>query len=82
MVGYGSLSDVMNTLEAHLKTTPYICGDRFSAADVCVGSQIGWGLRLKTIEGRPAFTDYWSRLTQRPAIARSAALNATLLPKG
>ena len=50
MVGYGSMEAVTNTLAAQLEKTPYLCGDSFSAADVYVGSQIGFGMRFKTIE--------------------------------
>jgi glutathione S-transferase len=82
MVGYGSLQTVCDTLAAQLEKTPYICGDSFSAADVYIGSQIGYGMRFNTIESRPVFADYWSRLNQRPALARSTALNDALLPKG
>lgn len=67
---------------AAIITTLAFCGDSFSAADVYLGSQIGWGLRAGTMEARPAFTGYWSRTSQRPALARSSALNDALLPKG
>ena len=50
-----------------------IAGDRFSAADVYVGAQIGWGLQFRTIERRPAFEDYVERVTGRPAYARALA---------
>jgi glutathione S-transferase len=45
----------MNTLEKAVSDTPYVCGDRFTAADVYVGSQIGWGMNFGTIEKKPAF---------------------------
>ncbi len=82
MVGYGSMEAVTNTLAAQLEKTPYLCGDSFSAADVYVGSQIGFGMRFKTIEERPVFTEYWGRISARPALARSTAKNDALLPKG
>ncbi len=82
MVGYGSLSRVLTTLEDHLKSQPFFCGDSFSAADLYLGSHIGWGLRSQAIEARPVFTDYWSRISRRPALTRSSALNDALLPKG
>ena len=81
MVGYGSLEKVLDTLEAQLTAHPYICGDSFSGADVYIGSQIGFGMRFDTIEARPVFVDYWSRLTERPALARSTALNDAMLSK-
>lgn len=81
MVGYGSLQSVCNTLAAQLDKTPYLCGDQFSAADVYVGSQIGYGMRFNSIEARPVFTAYWGRLLQRPALQRATAQNDALLPK-
>lgn len=73
MVGYGSLEQVTDVLEQALTSAPYLCGDAFSAADVFVGSQIGWGMQFKTIEARPALADYWGRISTRPALARAAA---------
>jgi glutathione S-transferase len=75
MVGYGSFEAVMDTLETALAGT-YVAGDSFSAADVYVGAQVGWGLQFGSIEDRPAFRAYWDRLKDRPAKARAAALDA------
>lgn len=71
LVGCGTFEDVMATLELAVSDTPYIAGDAFSAADVYVGSHVGWGLQSKSIEDRPAFVDYWSRLKDRPALTRA-----------
>jgi glutathione S-transferase len=71
-VGYGGgLDEVLDALEGAVTATPWIAGERFSAADVYVGAQIGWGLRFGTIEPRPAFEAYWVRLAERPANARA-----------
>lgn len=71
-VGYGEgLGPVLDALEGAIAANPWIAGERFSAADVYVGSQIGWGLMFGTIERRPAFEAYWARLTERPANARA-----------
>lgn len=81
-VGFGSYEDVMQTLEQALsKAKPYLLGERFSAADVYVGSQISWGLMIKSIEPRPAFTEYLARLDARPAAKRSDEQNAALIAK-
>jgi len=69
-LGYGSYEDTVATLESALKPGPYILGDRFSAADVYIGSQIGFGIRTKALDGRPVFQDYFNRLQQRPAYQR------------
>lgn len=69
-VGYGSYEEVIDTLEGAVKSGPYLCGEQFTAADVYVGSQVGFGLAFKTIEARPAFVAYWDRLKTRPALMR------------
>jgi len=75
MAGYGSFDDVMDTLEKAVTEKPYIAGDRFTAADVYVGSHIGWGLNFGTMEQRPAFADYFGRVTGREAFKRATALD-------
>jgi glutathione S-transferase len=69
-LGYGTYEDVMNGIESAITPGPYILGDRFSAADVYLGSQLGWGLMIKSIEPRPAFAEYMARLSKRPAYVR------------
>jgi glutathione S-transferase len=66
-VGYGNFTRVMDTLEVAVSPSPYLTGDRFTAADVYLGAQIGWGLQFGTIDRRPAFETYWARLAGRPA---------------
>ena len=75
MLGYGSYQDTVNTLEQHVSRNAYVCGDEFTAADVYVGSQIGWGLTFGTIDKRPAFVDYSARLRARPAAQRAQQLD-------
>lgn len=74
-VGYGTYDDVMKALEIAVSTTAYIAGDRFTAADVYVGSQIQFGLQFGTLEKKPAFISYWERLRTRPALLRAAELD-------
>ncbi|MBE7218855.1 MAG: glutathione S-transferase family protein [Caulobacteraceae bacterium] len=76
MAGYGGdLAPVLDVLESAVDGRRYIAGERFSAADVYVGSQIGFGLRFGTIDARPAFADYFAGLSSRPAYARAAELD-------
>jgi len=81
MVGYGSLAKVMGALESAVSNRDYIAGDRFTAADVYVGAQIGWGLHFGTIEKRPAFERYWDRIRNRPAALRANEIDDALMPK-
>ena len=81
LVGYGSFDEVIATLEYAVSRAPYIAGERFSAADVYVGSQIGWGMMFGSIEKRPAFVDYVGRLHARPAYARAQEADNEAMPK-
>jgi glutathione S-transferase len=80
MAGYGSFEDVMDALDTAVSSKSYVAGDRFSAADVYVGFQIGWGLQFGSIETRPAFQTYWEGLQQRPAYQRATALDDAAMP--
>ena len=80
MVGYGNLADMLSMLEGALGGQEYLVGDRFSAADVYVGSHIGWGMRFGTIEKRPAFERYFERLGARPAAIRARQIDEALMP--
>ena len=75
MVGYGAFASVMDTLETAVDGDGYVAGETFSAADVYVGSHVGWGLQLDLIEKRPAFEAYWARLDTREAYLRAVALD-------
>jgi glutathione S-transferase len=66
-IGYGSIQRVVDTLAEAVTGRQYIAGDRFTAADVYVGSQIGWGMRFGSLERRPEFEAYWAGLKDRPA---------------
>jgi glutathione S-transferase len=79
--GYGSLEAALNTLEQGVAKSPYLAGDQFSAADLYVGSHLSFGFMFGTIEKRPAFVDYWERLSTRPAYLRAAELDDALIAK-
>lgn len=74
-LGYGSYDDTLQALEKAVSNGKWILGERFSAADVYVGSQIGWGMMIKAIEPRPAFQEYLARCGERPAFKRMVAQN-------
>jgi glutathione S-transferase len=75
MIGYGNVAQVMNTLEAAVSGGKYLAGDSFTAADLYVGSQIGFGLMFGTFEKRPAFEHYWQSISSRPAYLRAKELD-------
>jgi len=80
-LGYGTYNDTLNALEKALTPGPYILGDRFSAADVYIGSQIGYGLMTKSIEPRPVFQSYAARIGERPAYKRFVEQSNALAEK-
>jgi glutathione S-transferase len=81
MAGYGRFGDVMKALESAVGQTDYVAGASFTAADVYLGAQIGWGLQFGTIEKRPAFERYWARISAPPAARRAKEIDDALLPK-
>ena len=80
MAGYGTWEDVMNGFERAVSQGPYLLGERFSAADVYLGAQIGWGMMFGMIEKRPAFVDYTGRIQARPAAQRAREMDDALMP--
>lgn len=79
-VGWGSFDEIMDSLERAVSGNGFVAGAGFSAADVYLGSQIGWGLRFNTIEKRPAFETYWARIAERPARLRANQLDDAAMP--
>jgi glutathione S-transferase len=80
VAGYGSLADVLATLDAELSERSFIVGDSVTAADIYLGAHLGWGMQFGTIEKRPAFERYAGRLYARPAAARAAAADDAAAP--
>jgi glutathione S-transferase len=79
MAGFGDLADTLNALELAVKGRDYIAGGKFTAADVYVGSQIGWGMQFGSIDKRSAFTAYWDRISSRPAAVRAREIDDGLI---
>lgn len=79
MVGFGSYADTLDALEGGLAKGPYVCGEQFTAADVYVGSAVGWGLMFGTIEKRSVFEAYAARVQARPACQRALQINEARL---
>jgi len=80
-LAWGSVEDTLNTLEYAITPGPFILGDTFSAADVYVGAELGWGMMIKSIEPRPRFAAYSELLRARPAGKRSQEQNNALTAK-
>ena len=79
MFGYGNYDRVIDTLEAALTGRDYICGGRFTAADIYVGSHADWGIQFGSIPPRPAIAAYAERVRQRPAYQSAKAIDGALI---
>lgn len=75
MAGYGTKELALDAVETAISGTPYVAGDAFSAADVYVGSQIAFGLQFGTVPKRDSFAAYVSRVTDRDAYRKAAAID-------
>jgi glutathione S-transferase len=79
MAGYGSYGAVLDNLSLWFKNHDYVTGERFTAADVYVGSQINWGMNFNTIDKRPEFEAYAARVTGREAYLRAMEMDDSLV---
>ena len=77
--GYGNYDRVVDVLEALFEGRDYVCGERFTAADIYVGSQILWGTQFGTLPKRPSLELYCERLAARPAYQSAKAIDAELI---
>ncbi len=65
-----------------LETREWLCADRFTMADLCVGFAL-LSARLLDLEHKfsPEIRDYWERLAARPAFLASRAREAAATPE-
>ena len=73
--GWGDFDRVMGVLEGALAPGPWLLGERFSAADIMLGSDLHFGINVfKIVDSRPAFAAYLLRCAARPAFKRALAI--------
>jgi glutathione S-transferase len=79
IAGYGSFDDVVTVLDGLVSQNEYALGATFSAVDVYLGSQIGWGMRFGTFPRLASFERYWERISTRPAAVRAREIDDALV---
>jgi glutathione S-transferase len=79
MFGYGNFSRVLSVLDDLFSQRDYVCGDRFTAADVYVGSQIMFPMQFGMLEKRDSFVRYADRLQQRDAYKRANEIDEKII---
>ena len=73
--GWGSFDKTMDVIEAAVTPGPWLLGERFTMADVAMGSGLWYGLEvLKAIEGYPGIAAYVERCVNRPAYQRALSI--------
>jgi len=79
MAGWGSYERTIAVLEGHFEGNNYVCGERFTMADVYVGSQVDWGLTFGSIPPNEAFVAYAERLQARAAYKEAKGIDNKLI---
>ena len=79
MLGFGSYELTMDTFETLLADREFVCGDRFTMADVYVGSHVDWGLQFGSVPKRKVFEDYATRIQSREAYKAAKAIDMKLI---
>jgi glutathione S-transferase len=77
-LGYGDFDTTIDVLAKAVAPGPFLMGDKFTAADVVVGSTVRWGTMFKMIPERKEFADYIARFVDRPAAKRAQAKDGEL----
>ena len=75
MFGYGNFDRAVAVIDELLSLRDYACGDRFTAADLYLGSQIMWTMRFGMLPERDSFVAYRDRLQAREAYQRAWQLD-------
>jgi glutathione S-transferase len=79
MFGYGNFDRTIAVLDELFTLHEYVCGNRFTAADVYVGSQIMFPMQFGMLPERESFVRYRERLQQRPAYKRANEIDERLI---
>ena len=79
MFGYGNFDKAIAAVDELLSLRDYVCGDRFTAADVYVGSQIMFPMQFGMLPERDSFVRYRERLHQRDAYKRANQIDEKII---
>ncbi|MFO0588612.1 MAG: glutathione S-transferase family protein [Polyangiaceae bacterium] len=65
--------EVAKALDVHMGGKAYFVGERFSAADVIMGSILNWAMQMDMLDDYPDLKSYAHYLTSRSAYKKAAA---------
>jgi glutathione S-transferase len=75
MFGYGNFERAIAVVDELFSLRDYVCGDRFTAADVYVGSQLMFPMQFGILAERESFVRYRDRLQARDAYKRASDID-------
>jgi glutathione S-transferase len=75
-VAWGSFDEMLRVLNDGLGQNTWLLGEKFSAADVLVGSGVRFGTLFGVLPKTGPIADYLRRCTEREAFKRAAAIEA------
>ena len=79
MFGYGNFDKAIAAIDELFSHRDYVCGDRFTAADVYVGSQLMFPMQFGMLPERESFLRYRDRLHARPAYNRANEIDERII---
>ena len=79
MFGYGNTDRTIAVLDELFSLRDYVCGDRFTAADVYVGSQIMFPMQFGMLPEKDSFLRYRDRLQARDAYKRAIEIDEGII---
>jgi glutathione S-transferase len=71
--GRKGCEEAARVIERALEGKRFLLGEQFSAADVMIGSTLGWAQFMGVLNGHPTVQAYVQRLMERPAFQRAQA---------
>ena len=70
-LGYGSIEQVLATLDGQLRKQPYLLGEHFQSCDLVLAGLLLFAMRSKILQPTAAMQGYLDRITARPAYQKA-----------
>ena len=78
MTPYGDFETMLGTITTAIAHTPYLLGDKVSAADILWGNALRWGTLFGLVPKTKDIEVYVARIVARPAFAKVMEMDAKL----
>jgi glutathione S-transferase len=75
---YGDFDSMLGTVTSQLQASPYLLGDKVSAADILWGIALHWGMMFKLVPETPAVLEYTQRVCSRPSFVKVSERDVAL----